>query len=75
MELVPHGHDIKSNNTDSAKIQRPPSMPSRLNAARPNLDEFKIEQVACRRIRYVLDSKQATKDHLGLCELLLKRQS
>ncbi|KAL2916918.1 hypothetical protein HK105_203697 [Polyrhizophydium stewartii] len=47
----------------------PPSL-IKMQTVRTNLDRFRIEQIALRRLRYVIEHNEAEHDHLAVVQLL-----
>ncbi|KAI8609031.1 hypothetical protein BC830DRAFT_1152703 [Chytriomyces sp. MP71] len=63
---------IPQDNFGRHKTQAPPVAPSivKTQTVRSNLDNFNIEKVALRRLRFVVDHNEADVEHLSLVDLV-----
>ncbi|KAI8823361.1 uncharacterized protein EV422DRAFT_611397 [Fimicolochytrium jonesii] len=68
--------DADDESTQLGKVYARPMVPAlaRVQTVRGNLDRYRIEQIALRRLRFVIENNQAEPDHLALIDLVQQGQ-
>ncbi|KAI8914078.1 hypothetical protein DFJ77DRAFT_59646 [Powellomyces hirtus] len=70
---TPHPPHHHTPSTTPGAVALPPHHPpgsTRVQTARTNLDRYRIEQIALRRLRFVVENNQAEQEHLAMVDLV-----